>query len=365
LKLAQIVALTLAGVAYGYFEPGKLTYAFGALTLNALLPALLFEGAWNLDYRALKRMWLPIVVLAVPGVALTAILIAGALAVVRVPFGPALLTGAILSATDPIAVVAVFRRIPVPHALRTIVEAESLFNDAIAVVLYRAVLFVVLSGTVSGADVATVSAFALLGSVAGIAIGVAIAFLAATLLRNRRNAGLQIATTVICAYGSFFIADHAHASGIFSVISCGIAMRYFERRWVSWELAADVNGFWDVAAVVANVVVFFLLGAALNITVIGRNAAFVIAALVGVTLARGAISVLVVPAGFPSEWIDVIRIAGLRGALSLALAIALPPNTPYRDAIIAAAFAVAIATIVSSTFTVPAVVTRAARRSRA
>ena len=364
MKLWQIAAVTLAGVAYGFFEPGQLTDAFRELTLYVLLPALLFEGAWNLDYRVMRRQWPAILTLAVPGVAITALLVAGALSIASVPFGSALLAGAILSATDPIAVVAAFRRLRVPRTLRTIVECEALFNDAIAVVLYRTILLVVMGSAVTASDVAVASVTALGGSVAGIALGIGIALLAATALRNRKNAGLQIATTILCAYGSYIAGEELHVSGIFAVISSGIALRYFERRWVSWQLAEDVEGFWEVVALFANALVFFLTGAALDASRIGNSVWFVLAALAGVAVARGAVSVLLLPAGFPRSWLAVVRIAGLRGALSLALALALPASVPFREQIIVATFAVAIATIVSSTLTVPPVVARVARRSR-
>jgi len=361
LKPLYIVGLVVAGLAYGLIEPGRLTYAFGHATLYLLLPPLLFEGAWNLHFRALVRQWRAIAILAIPGVALTALIVAGALSVVRVPFGTALLCGAILSATDPIAVIAVFRRVRISPMLSTIVEAEALFNDAVAVVLYRAVLAAVLIG----ADASASSRIALQsvgGSLAGLAIGVAIAFVVARLLRGTRGAGVQVGATILCAYGSYFAADTLHGSGIFATIACGIALRSFERRWISLELATDVHRFWDLGALVANAVVFFLVGAALDLSIVTHDPAFVIATLIGVAVARVAISGLLIPAGFPRAWLDVIRVAGIRGALSLALAVALPANVPYREAIVAATFAVAIATIISGGFTVPTVVARAVKR---
>jgi monovalent cation:H+ antiporter, CPA1 family len=278
---------------------------------------------------------------------LTAVLIAGALAIARVPLATGLLTGAILSATDPIAVIAVFRAMRVPALLRTIVECESLFNDAVAVALYRAVL---------GGGVL----FAIAGSIGGIALGVAAAFIVAVLLRNRNAAWLQIAATVLCAYGAYFAAEGVDCSGLFATIACGIALRAFERRWISLSVAEDVNRFWDVGIVVANALVFFLVGAALDVRIVAQEPAFVIATLAGVFIARIAVSGLLLPANYPREWLDVVRVAGLRGALCLALAIALPPTVPLREAIIAATFAVALATIVSSALTVPRVVARVA-----
>ena len=347
MKLWQIVALVLAGVLYGKLQPGELTYAFGHATLYVLLPALLFEAAWNLHYRAMLRALPAIATLAVPGVLLTALLIAGALAVARIPIATGLLAGAILAATDPIAVVAVFKRMRVPMLLRTIVECESLFNDAVAVALYTAVL----TGSVLGGALEAVA-----GSLGGIALGIAVAWVAALLLRNRGSAPLQVVATLLCAYGSYFAAARLDCSGLFAAIACGIALRRFERRWVSLRVASDVEGFWELLALAANAIVFFLVGAALDVAIVTSVPAFVIAALAGVFIARIAVAGMLLPAGYPRAWLDVVRVAGLRGALSLALAITLPPDVPYRGAIVAATFAVALATIVSSLFTVPPVV---------
>ncbi|HEX3457757.1 MAG TPA: cation:proton antiporter, partial [Candidatus Baltobacteraceae bacterium] len=93
MNLWQIVAVVLLGVAFGFVEPGRLEHAFGNATLYIFLPALLYEAAWNLNYRAIRRQWGAIATLAVPGVLLTAAIVAGALTLARVPLGPALLAG--------------------------------------------------------------------------------------------------------------------------------------------------------------------------------------------------------------------------------------------------------------------------------
>jgi len=261
-------------------------------------------------------------------------------------------------------VTAVFKRLPVPILLKTIVECESLFNDAVAVALYRAVLVAVLAASIDLGGVARITLLAIVGAAGGIAIGVLVAFGVATLLRNRDGVRLQILATLVCAYGAYFAADYLQCSGIFATIASGIALRWFERKWISLRVAEDVDRAWDVAAVVANALVFFLVGAALDVAILLRDPAFVIATLVGVAVARVAVSALLLPAGYPREWLDVIRIAGMRGGLSLALALALPAQVPQRAAIIEATFAVALATIISSSLTVPAVVDRVARYRR-
>jgi CPA1 family monovalent cation:H+ antiporter len=362
MKLWQIIAVVAVGVAFGVFEPGRFTYALGHATLYVFLPPLLFEAAWNLNYKAIVRQWPAIAALAGPGVMVTALIVAGTLTIVRVPFGPALLTGAILSATDPIAVVAVFRRIRVPKTLATIVECESLFNDAVAVMLYRIVLAALALGSLGGGPIISIALQSIAGAIGGAALGVTVAFVAARALRYRTGTALQIVATMLVAYGAYFAADYLSLSAIFATIAGGIALRYYERHWITLSIADDVNGFWDLGALVANVLVFFLVGAALQIGELAREPGFVIAALVAIALSRVVVAGLLLPSGYPRWWLDVVRVAGMRGALSLALALALPSSMPYRQAIIDATFAVALATLAASSLTVTRVVRRAAAK---
>ncbi len=362
MKLWQIIVVVALGIGYGLIEPGRFAYAFGHATLYVFLPVLLFEAAWNLNYKAIRRQWIAIATLAGPGVLLTASIVAGALSVVRVPFGPALLTGAILSATDPIAVVAVFRRLKVPKTLVTIVECESLFNDAVAVALYRGVLVSLALGAASSGAIALVALNTLGGAAGGVLLGIVLAFVLARVLRGSRDARIQIGATVLCAYGAYFAADELRLSGIFATIACGIALRYYERAWITLSIAEDVNRFWDVGALLANVLVFFLVGAALQIGRVTQEPVFVVACIVAVAVARIVVAGLLLPCPYPREWIDVVRVAGMRGALCLALALAIPASIPYREAIVDATFAVSLATLAAGSLTLTRVVARAALR---
>lgn len=346
MKLWQISLLVGLGIAYGLIAPGRLAYAFGHATLYVFLPALLFEAAWNLNHRAAVREWRIVAALAGPGVILTAAIVAGTLSIAHVPLGPALLTGAVLSATDPIAVVAVFRRLSVSKTLATIVECEALFNDAVAVVLYRAVLASLLLGSAGAGTLVRVGLTAAAGAVGGVLLGVTVAFAAARILRNRANAPGQIIATAAGAYAAYFAADYAGLSGIFATIAFGIALRYYERRRIAPNIAADVGRFWDAAALIANALVFFMVGAALQIGRVTHEPTFVAACIAGVVVARVALGTLLPLWRYPRPWANVVRAAGMRGGLSLALALAIPSAIAYRQTIIDAAFATVLATLV-------------------
>lgn len=360
MKLWQIAVVVAAGLVIGVLQPGRLTSAFGHATLYVFLPALLFEAAWNLNYRAMRRYWRPIALLVGPGVALTALIVAAVLSAIQVRFATALIMGAILSATDPIAVVAVFRRLKVPASLATIVECESLFNDAAAVVLYRGVIVALAVGPYPG-EIVRVTLLSLGGALGGIVLGIAAGFVAARVLRRSKSVPLQVLVTIVCAYGTYFLGDYLELSGIFATIASGIALRFFERSSITERVAEGVEMFWDRCALVANVLVFFLVGAALYISSVVREPVFVAATLAGLVIARFALGALLRTTRFPREWLGVVRVAGIRGGLSLALALALPDWIPDRTTIIDATFAAVLATIAAGALTIVVAVKQATR----
>jgi len=353
LKLWHIAALLLAGIAVGVTLPGRLTGVFGQATLYVFLPALIFEAAWNLDFHLVRRAYMPIALLALPGVALTAAVIAacahytGAFA-----WESALVLGAVLSATDPVAVVAVFRRLDVPAELATIVVSESLLNDAVAVALYR--VFVTIAVTSSAAGILRSGTSAAIGVFAGIASGVVLAWFVAFALRRSIGASVQCAATLAGAYAGYILADRFGWSGIFTVLAFGVVLRELERHRIAVAAAAGVAAFWESAALMANVVLFFLIGAALDLTQLRRALPAAAVTVGAVLLARVVVSYGLLAAErarMRPFWRTVVRMAGIRGALSLALALATPVTLVQRSLIVDATFAVVVVTILVGTLT--------------
>jgi len=350
-----ILCILTVGAIVGLFQPGRFGDVFGAATLYVFLPPLLFEAAWNLDARVMLAQWRPIFALAVPGVAITTAIVAAAVWLGGFPLPAALILGAMVSATDPIAVVAIFRRLPVPVALSTIVQSEALLNDATAVVLYRS-LVVAAAGALSVGSMLGLAALAAASAAGGILIGIALAVTSAHLLVRRNLAAIQIWATLGGAYAAYFAAETLHVSGIFAVIAFGIALREAERRAISVQAAEDVGRFWDGCALFANVCVFFLTGAAIQITRLAHEPYEAVAVLGGVVAARLVLAYILSPAVLQSanrSWLHVIGAAGARGALSLALALALPVTLAFRAQIIDLTFVVVLATLFSSAFIVP------------
>jgi CPA1 family monovalent cation:H+ antiporter len=336
------IPAAVALVAIGALVPIPPPFAFGDTLLFVFLPPLIFEAAWNLDLAALRRTAWRIVLLAVPGTLATAAIVAAGLGLVKaLPLAPALLFGAIVAATDPVAVVAVFRRVPAPLELRTLVEGESLANDGVALVLFAfALAFAAGQPTPVGADVL----LGLLQIAGGAAIGVVVGVLCAGVLRATVAAEYEITITIVLAYGAYLSATALHCSGIFATAAGAIALRAAAARLPqAISNADDVDRAWSALAFVANAVVFIATGLLIRPERIAHEPGLVIAAVVVVWVARAALALC---ATRNRAGRIVVFLAGMRGALPLALALSLPDATPYRPQIIDATFAVVLVTIV-------------------
>jgi CPA1 family monovalent cation:H+ antiporter len=341
----QIVGLVAAGMVAGGALPGGIGELLRAATLYVLLPALLFEAAWHLNVSAAARMWRPILVLAVPVVVATAAIVAGALMLAGMPAGSAFLTGAILSATDPIAVLALLRSAGVAAELAAVLESESLFNDAVAVVLYTIALSAILAGNVNAGTVAAIALRGFAGAGAGVALGIALAWIAALALRRTGAAFPHVLATMVLAYGSYFVAARLSLSGIFATIAAGIALHVFQRSRLTRTADEDVDRVWRLCAIAADVAVFALLGAALPAALASLDAWPIVVAVVAVAAARLLTSQAFRLAGWPKTWRALLQSAGMRGPLSGALALALPAAVSQRGTITAAVFVSVLATI--------------------
>lgn len=336
------IPAAVAMVAVAAFVHIPPPFAFGDALLFVFLPPLIFEAAWNLDLDALRRTAWRIALLAIPGtLATAAIVAAGAMLGGGLPFGAALLFGAIVAATDPVAVVAAFRRVRVPTDLRTLVEGESLFNDGVALILFGFAVTVASGQPVSpGADVL----WGIVEAIGGAAIGVAAGLVCAGVLRVTDAAEYEVTVTIVLAYLSYVGATELHASGIFATIGGAIALRAMLRRAPhTISNAEDVDRVWNALAFVANAAVFTATGLVIEPARILHEPGLVAGAIVAVVAGRIGLAVLATRA--LSSRITMF-LAGMRGALPLALALSLPDAVPFRPQIIDATFAVVLFTIV-------------------
>ncbi len=346
-QIPYSVALLVAALPLSL--PGT-TEVFGPSLLVVFLPTLIFEAAWNLKAGAVLQRWLPVAVLAVPGVVLTTLVVGAGLALAGLlPFVPALLLGAILSATDPVAVIPVFRRIAVPDDLAAIVEGESLFNDGTAIVLYGVLVGLVAAGVgIAALHPGRLALEVVAVSLGGAAIGFAAALLVTLLLRGVEDVSLALVGTVVAAYGAYLAADALHVSGIFGAVVAGITLRAFKRFPWSERATAAVGFFWEAVAYFAASFVFIAMGLAISLPRIAHEPLLVVLTLLLVSGARLALAYGALPlCGIRDlAWQHVVALAGMRGALSVALALGLPADLPHRAQIIDAVYGVVFVTLI-------------------
>jgi CPA1 family monovalent cation:H+ antiporter len=267
---------------------------------------------------------IPISLLATLGVLLTVIAI-GALAHfgLGLDWASGVLLGAIVAATDPIAVVSLLRQVRAPLGLDAILEGESLFNDGTGVAVFSAVLGTILSGHPSFVDGALRFVFV---TGVGVAVGLGAGALGVLLLRLVREAELEIMITLVVAYGAYLAADVVHASGVVSVVAAGIVVARYGSRTGRLK-GTQLVGFWNLFAFVLNAILFLAVGLAVPVTrlitvgglALGAYAimfaarALPVYALLGLADFRGS--------SIPWSWRHMTFWGGIRGALSVALAL--------------------------------------------
>lgn len=318
------VVLAAAGVVVGLLPGGQLGHVGADVILLAFVPGLVFEAALTLDLPELRRRLLPVGLLATVGVALTVLLI-GTLThlILGLSWASGMLLGAILAATDPIAVVTLMRRMNAPPGLSAILEGESLFNDGTGVAVFTAILATILSGAPSIGDA---SLRFLVITVGGTAIGLAVGFLGLLLLRFAADAPLEILATLVIAYGSYLAADVVHASGIVAVVVAGIVVARYGSA-IGRLHGPQLLGFWNLLAFVLNAMLFILVGAALPawrlLPVLGLVVVvFLIMVVTRAVPVYGLLGASAIrPPPIPWAWRHLTFWAGLRGALSVALAL--------------------------------------------
>ena len=361
--LPYSVGLVVAGVLIALIPNGPTLPLSRELIFNILLPPLVFEGALQLEWRRFRRELPVSLTLAFLGVAIASVMVGwGMHAVVGWSWMGAFIFGVLIAATDPVSVIAAFREMGCLPRVSMVVESESLLNDGVAAVGFAVVSAVALGGSPSLGTVAPQFLWSLGG---GVAIGLVVS--AATLLAAGRTDDplVELTLSTIAAYGSFLIAEHFGASGIISTLSAGLATGSLGGRVLSEEGRERVHGAWEYFAFLANSIVFILIG--MNIAdqplqLLGYEAA--VAAIALVLLSRAA-SIYLLSAIFrwsrwrlPASFQHTLVWGGLRGALALALALAVPTNVPERGAIILTSFVVVAFSILVQGLTMPLLIRR-------
>jgi CPA1 family monovalent cation:H+ antiporter len=371
LRLPYTVALVVAGLFVGI---GASAAGFPAVQVSpevvlvVLLPGLVFEAAYRLRVAELRRWFGGLALLAVPGV-----LISAAVVAVLVHLGTGLrldlafIVGAMVSATDPAAVVATFKRQRVPPALSTMVDGESLLNDGTGLVLFAIAVGAIHAPIGAGAAIVT-----FVGTVAlSLAIGLAMGIVAVRATRLVDDHLVELTISVVLAYGSYVLADQLHLSGVIATVTAAIALGNLGPGRALSETGSDaIDTVWEFFAYLLTAVVFLLVGLAIPpsrlVEAIGPIAWAIAAILIGrgvvVYVLLGGASRLAIRPGLaehlPSAWLHVLFWAGLRGAVAVAMALSLPADIPQRDLLQEITFGVVLFTLLVQGTTVGKLVDR-------
>ena len=373
LRLPYTVALVVVGLGIGAIAGalglgGDLAVT-PELVLLVILPGLVFEAAYRLRFAELRRWFSGLLLLAVPGVLVSAGIVAVVLHLATgLPLDLAFIVGAMVSATDPAAVVATFKRLAVSRSLSTIVDGESLLNDGTGLVLF-AIAVRAVTQPVGPAD-AVISFVAAVVISAG--IGLAAGIVAARLISGVGDHLIELTISVVLAYGTYLLADDFGLSGVIATVTAAVVLgNYGPGRALTQTGADAIDTVWEFLAFLLTAVVFLLVGLAIPperlFGSLGPIVWVVIAMLLGRVLIvyglLGAVSRLAplpgLSAAVPGPWLHILFWGGLRGAVAVAMALALPLDVPQRALLQDITFGAVLFTLLVQATTIGWVVRRA------
>ncbi|MEM8603007.1 MAG: sodium:proton antiporter [Cyanobacteria bacterium P01_H01_bin.121] len=371
-KFPYTVGLVIVGYALGWLadhvaalESLKALELSNEVILFIFVPPLIFESALSLNSRLLLNNIVPILTLAAPGLLISTAIVGFALSWgTPLTLAQALLFGSLISATDPVAVIALFKELGAPKRLNVLVEGESLFNDATAIVTFNIILGVVALGTGFGLpelNQGLLNFFISFGG--GIAAGAVIGLIARYPLALTREQPLLLATiTSVLAYATFLIGEELlHVSGVIALVTAGIILGWYTSNRLQPEARDFLHEFWEYTAFLANSLIFLLVGLTAHsfqvLSFLGTSQPSLLgsfALTIGAVLIARAVVIfgiipvlnLLMPDNLIERRYQIVSFwGGLRGAVALALALSLAPTFPNRELIIVLTLGVALFTL--------------------
>ena len=357
LQMPYTVALVMAGLILGFTHVLNVPHLTKDILFSVFLPGLLFEAAFHIEFTRFWRNRTTIVSLAVPGlaaaIALTVLILTPLAETLHFVSGfnwrHALVFGALISATDPIAVVGIFKSLGVPKRLGVLLDGESLLNDGTAVVFFTLSLGLVAGSTIHlgglAVDFLSIVGF---GGLIGTAVGMGIS----QVIRHVDDPMIETTLTTIAAYGSFVAAEHFGFSGVIATVCAGMLCgNYATRVGMSPSTRVAVETFWEYVAFGLNSIVFLLIGFEVQIETLLASWQIILVAFLVVMLGRGLVMILAhtllrsTRERIPMSWSVVLVWGGMRGGLPMVLVLSLAPDFPHRELLVSMTFGVVLISI--------------------
>ncbi|HEY7233392.1 MAG TPA: Na+/H+ antiporter [Gemmatimonadaceae bacterium] len=370
LRVPYPVALVVVALILGSLRLVEAPHLTKDLLFALFLPGLLFEAAFNIDAKEFWRSRLAVSALAVPGVVvaigLTGLLVTPVIRTLvleqtfELKYG--LVFGALVAATDPIAVVGLFKSLNAPLRLTTLLDGESLLNDGTSIILLT-LLLAYIGGATTGFVPLVVQFVIIVGG--GALVGGAVGFVASRVTKEVDDAMIEIALTTIAAYGSFVIGEQLHFSGVIATVSAGLVCANYGREiGMSASTRVALDTFWDYVAFALNSVVFLLIGFEVHFEELASSWREILVAYAAVVIARagviGLASIFLSRTGerIPMSWRAVLTWGGMRGALSMVLALGLPLTFPHRTLLVTMTYGVVVVSLLVQGLTMPSLLRR-------
>jgi monovalent cation/hydrogen antiporter len=380
INIAPAILLLLAGVALAYV-PGMPSLELPPeLVLLLVLPPLIYSASVAMSWREFRFNLRPIILLSVGCVMFTAFAVAAATHfLIGLPWNVGFLLGAIVSPPDAVAPLAIARRLQIPRRILVVLEGEGLANDATALIMYRFALAAIMTGTFSLTK-ATGEFAAIV--VSEVLFGAAVGWISLRARHYARDPQIEITLSLITPYVAYWMPEHFGGSGVIATVACGLYMSWNGPLLISAATRLQGVFFWDLVIYLVEGLLFLLTGFQMRL-MIEKSKAF---PLDGVLALTALVMVMVIVARFawvypatylprlirqvrerdpspPWQWVFLLSFAGVRGAVSLAAALALPfalpggDAFPYRDLILFVTFGVIFVTLVGFGLALPMVVT--------
>lgn len=363
--VSYTVALVVFGLVAAALLPRLGISLTPELVLVVILPGLVFEAAYGIEVAELRRTSGGVALLAVPGVLVAAAVVAVVLHFATgLPLALGFVVGAMVAATDPVAVIAAFKALDAPRQLATLANGESLFNDGTGLVVFAIAVRAVGEDVGAGEGI-VIFAIAVLSS---LLIGGVVGFVASRVVATVDDHLIELTVSLATAYGTYLIADALGQSGVIATVAAAVVLgNYGRERGMSERTREAIDTVWEFVAFLLTALVFLLIGFSMTLHQLLDVLPWIAWGVVGVLIGRailvygflGLASRVVMTrghSGIPRGWLHVLFWAGLRGAVTVAMALSLPADFPQRALLQQITFGVVLFTLLVQAATAEKVV---------